>query len=1363
MAGPAEHERRSIGESGAVESTAREAARSPIERSLVRLRRVARTLLALDAISIVVLGLLAASVSAALFDYLFLAPVGLRWAAWGAGVVAGGLAMRRLLVPAVRFRPGLAALALRVEGSPEGERAGLRGVLASGLEFARGQTPRDPMEAALSARVTREAMERFSASLVLPVLRPRRPVARLAALALSVGAAIGAWVLWPGTVGTGAARVLAPWMDISWPTRTALSDATEGGAHDIGRPLALEADLTRTDRGPGQTRVWASYRLRVREFVGPTRRVAMMWQPGMSDEARAASDGSSREAPDSPRGEESAERSGTESGAQGDGRGERYAWYHADLAGEAEELAKSARDEQGGGAPGAGAQAAAEEHLRPVEFEVEYWFQTADAQTKAARVLIVEPPMVVGARLSVTPPAYVPEGLRGELGYLSGEHDLGPGTDERAKAGPILEGSRVSLAVEFNKALGEQYADAEGVLAGFGLPLAEQAEASATIEGSVYTISAVVSSMRRDPMESVSGPEPGETVDDPAGTVPPQGNQIEVEPAAGPATIEIPIRVTDRHGLRSERESMFRLALAIDQNPTAVVTEPAADESLLSTAVIELAGEGADDVGIARVALERQRAASPASSEGATPEPTGSAELIAEAAGVQGAGRQRVVRALLDLSTLGLRVGDELWITTVAQDNYAAGRTSGPQVGGLAGQALGHEPARSAPRRLRIISQTELIDQIREDLGGVREAAIRLDDAQSRLLASVAASGATTESARGQAGVTSSIDDQARYLERLAQRMERNRLGDAALAALVEDVAQSLQSAGESSGQATSSLDESLHDQESRPEPATPEAREEQARQDALRRERTQREQRRVRDELQRLAAMLDRGSDGWQVRRELERLLDAQRGLMQETASAGAQTAGRESQQLSPDERTELERIAQRQFELAQQAAATIDELSQRARDLQDADPAQSSGMRSAAQTGRERQVSENLNQASQQIQRNNTNTAQQQQQEAVDAMQEMLDNLEEGQRGRDQTLQRVLATLVESLDALIQGQEFELGRLGEARALARLDTPGSGHVPADGPLDRAMIALNTNTMGVIDLISTGYPELGSVQRMVGDASSAQADAIVGLRAIPIGYDTAQEGETTSLTRLREARAEAKRMEEQAAQRENARKRRELRQAYRALLEQEVALRGDVEPYVGVELGRRQRSEVRALGEAQETLRVAIGALRDETAEMGEASVFLLAHRRLDSLLTRAAGPLREGRADSAIVGRMRSAVEILQSLVESLDDSQPEQSPFEEGGGAGGGGGGGGGGQEQPVIMPVYELRLLRGMQEQALGLTRDLDSQGAGADPDDVADLGALQRMLAEEATGLIQRMQAPPPEGTSPAGSGAGGPQ
>src|SRR5690606_12724472 len=87
------------------------------------------------------------------------------------------------------------------------------------------------------------------------------------------------------------------------------------------------------------------------------------------------------------------------------------------------------------------------------------------------------------------------------------------------------------------------------------------------------------------------------------------------------------------------------------------------------------------------------------------------------------AGRQPSLRAAhaLDLAAHPqLRPGDVVTLTATARDVYLD----------RAGQR--HDPARSAPRRLRIIDAATLIGQIRGELAGVRQQALRLDEQQQQ-------------------------------------------------------------------------------------------------------------------------------------------------------------------------------------------------------------------------------------------------------------------------------------------------------------------------------------------------------------------------------------------------------------------------------------------------------------------------------------------------------------------------------------------------------------------------------------------------------------------------------------------------------
>jgi hypothetical protein len=143
---------------------------------------------------------------------------------------------------------------------------------------------------------------------------------------------------------------------------------------------------------------------------------------------------------------------------------------------------------------------------------------------------------------------------------------------------------------------------------------------------------------------------------------------------------------------------------------------------VLATAVVQSAGEGRDDVGLADVRLDAQRARAAIGSIGAAPEPHGEPVVVASGSGT--AEPQTTVQTSLDLSALDLRPGDELWLTALATDNY-----------NMDGNR--HEPVRSSVRKLRIIKEEELVEQVRAELSAVRKIAIRLDEEQADLRKSV--------------------------------------------------------------------------------------------------------------------------------------------------------------------------------------------------------------------------------------------------------------------------------------------------------------------------------------------------------------------------------------------------------------------------------------------------------------------------------------------------------------------------------------------------------------------------------------------------------------------------------------------------
>src|SRR6185295_1283778 len=91
-----------------------------------------------------------------------------------------------------------------------------------------------------------------------------------------------------------------------------------------------------------------------------------------------------------------------------------------------------------------------------------------------------------------------------------------------------------------------------------------------------------------------------------------------------------------------------------------------------------------------------------------------------------------------------------------------------------------------------------------------------------------------------------------------------------------------------------------------------------------------------------------------------------------------------------------------------------------------------------------------------------------------------------------------------------------------------------------------------------------------------------------------------------------------------------------------------------------------------------------------------------------------------------------------------EALKDAD-KKDDFREQNEGNNGGGGGGGGQPEPLVPPIAQLRLLRGMQAEAAERTRSADdSRDAG----EVDALSTLQRELADMGKALIEKMNNAP---------------
>jgi hypothetical protein len=1193
--------------------------------SLRTLRATARALLVLQRAAIIAATLLLAAALGGALDYVLRTPAPIRIGVWLFAMASVVYWFRRLVVPAAHFRPSLTDLALRVERQHaerkyDGKSSATPGSSPLAVSVGLSQSaPADTSDNAVAASLDLAARRLVEAGLTPPqIARSIRwaPAARAAAaFALVCAACLLAAASSPKLFAIGLTRTLLPWAHAPWPKRTAVVDVTALQAHPVGSSIPIRAAVTHTDRPEGRTDVWAVFRT-IRGFEpGPSRRVLLTPQSRrvlVGDLSPEVRDGELFERLIDP------------------------------------ELSSPHPGES---------------------MTLEYWLETADDRTDSATIALVEPPAVLAVKASITPPPYA--AASGER-FNAGDHDMGPGTDDRAQLGPVLSGSRVSLDIALNKPVVGTPA-----MLGIDIPGAEL-----SLKGDRWTV---------------------------------------VFDAA--ASTRIPLAITDEFGISATSEPVFTIDIQQDQPPTTVVTAPPHDESILARATIAVEGEARDDVGLASLVLRSRHAVPPKGSVGAPPEPSADYTSIAELAPEPASDpRRAVVSGSIDLSTQDLKPGDELWISTLAADAFAQAAANN--------ETKTHAPVESAIRKLKIIDEGQFVDQILAELGGVRQSAQRLDDDQKRLMQATADRAASAQNQRAQEQIGDRAVPLREALARTAARLTRNNLNDPSLAGIVRDASAIAASAKERAADAQAAQQRAA------------------GKDDAESIEAVRSAQQKVRDELARLTDLLERGRDSYAARRNIESILNDQAALAEETAEAGQQSAGKPLEQLDAPQRDQLRSLAEQQRQLAKRTEEALDDLASRAKRLKETDPTQADALQSAAQRGRSSRVASQQQQASQQIDQNRTQIAQDAQQEAIKSLEGMINDLDQGQKRRDQSLRRMLADVVQEIERLAREQDAQIAALAASLAAA---------APAGelAPLAQPLIKLNQDTVGLSSRVRTAFKELEAVNEPLLAAARAQGTAAAALRAAPADAPKADANQRVSLARLNDALELAKKLQEQADERDQEQRRDELRQAYRQALEQQVIIKDQTSPLVGKELSRRDRLAARELGERQEALRAQIALVREQTSDIASSGLFELAHTRFEDATRAAAKSLSESVADAAVARKQDSAVRVLRSLVDALTQPPEKDEDFRDME-AGGGGQGGGDGQQPPegLIPPFAELRLLRLVQEELVQRTR---AQGDAEAPDaaELQDLGKLQDEIFRQGQALIEKLkQNNQPEGPGP---------
>ena len=960
-------------------------------------------------------------------------------------------------------------------------------------------------------------------------------------------------------------------------------------------------------------------------------------------------------------------------------------------------------------------------HQRGEEFDrliepdgrfIELWFETDDDRTPIQRVQLVPPPEIISAQLHIEPPDYA-RGVNGSLNL-----DIGSGgIDRSAQAQPVLEGSKIQLTLQINKPI---------ALTGGERPWRERLGIEAignSIEDSDMRIRAVPSGERASRNWIVEWT---------------MAQSIRMNPV-----------LVDEYDIYGPDDVHYRIDMLEDHAPTISILDPIADRAVLTTAQIAVSAEARDDVQIGGLRIEAEiqsvdsNAAADNGNDGSATEPP---TVIVEQSGT---GRLETISKNLAIAELSVEPGDLVSLYAAASDTFVLGSRR-------------HEEVRSTPRRLRIISESEFVEQVYRDLSAVRDRVIEIDEDQRDMRAKLgeARSSPSDESGRpvptikardrrDQAKLSERISRQREQLQDIAQRLQENQFKDSELESAIDRSLDTADQAGRRSEQAASDLAEAERLQKDRMESAQPE---QESPDEKTARDSVDADQEQTEKALGELIDLLDRGEDAWGARRGIERLLENQKRLNQKTGEQAKKTRGRTMDELTDEERDQLNELAQSQQELSREAQSLIDDLRNRAHSAEEKHPDLADSMKKAAKQAEEENLENKMKQASQDLAQNQGSRAEAGQQSAMSTLQSMLDRLADTEKARLQRLGRQLASLLESIKGLIADQETALVNITKDRAGAKAEA-----------LSVEMIRLIRNTYSVVDFAKKANRQFETVATRLNDAAGAQENAVAALRSNPVRREDVKGQEEESLAFLNEALDLVEQMQKKNEEEMAQKKRQELQQAYRALFDRQTAFINRTRPFIGEvsdndRLSRRERSQARNFANEQAEIQLAVALLAEKTQEIADSIVFSASHDQIDISAQTIVESYRGGNVNPAVLMRETEIARLLEALALALEASESDDSEFADGESGGGGGGGGNpGGGPQPLIPPAAQLKLLKGLQDSIYRSTRELDETPGLSDDLQgrrAGEIGESQRRVVDIARQVIKQMQQQPQQGPPP---------
>jgi hypothetical protein len=833
-------------------------------------------------------------------------------------------------------------------------------------------------------------------------------------------------------------------------------------------------------------------------------------------------------------------------------------------------------------------------------------------------------------------------------------------------------------------------------------------------------------------------------------------------------SLRFKVRATDSDNFQNAALEEFELVVRPDQTPTVQIESPRRNEECTPDAYVPLQAVAEDDYGIKTATLLVERLGDKKHWEIPLVQESAAADQVTWAKVEGSADRQRY-RAnyqwelARDLKEANLKPGDMLEYCVQVQDNFE-----------LDGKY--HEPVSSGKLRVTIISQEALIEQIMQDAQNAAAQVTQVKNTQDTTKSATddlkKDTGKKPEFSKDDKKVAETLANQqataastakqiASKLDAVQDRMDQNRSKEDGLKKTLGEVSDKLNETAENpmkdAANKINEAKDAKNDSKASPEQQKKNTDD---RNEAMKN--ASENQQKASDELGKLGEKMNQFGGLSPMIKRIEKMKEDQQKISEETKKLGKDHIGEKPEDIAknkPQDAKDMQKNADAQQKLSEQIAKATDDMQKASENTKKSDPSASEAMSKAAKTSKSQQVASNAASAAKSASENKQASAQQSQSQVELGLEKMLSELREAERRKLEELQKQLAEMQEQIAQLIKRQathNFDNLHLqgGEAMKkltadefkqlvkLAKLDETDPKPTATDlGGITVGQELTQKNTqdnVAAAQKIESGGAEIAAA---LTKASGKMERAIVALRDNKLA-DAYAPPQVEALLALLDAKEKVDKQADDANDKAENAKKDAIRARYEKILAEQ--LKGVNEETVGMDkrrtpegIARTDLNKVKEVTQKQGALSKDTKDIEKDLSTLGSV-VYLEANKDVVELMDNSTEKLAKTDTGKKTQITQVAIADQLKDMIDSLKETPPRKSKFDQRGGAGGGGG-----ASPPPHMPTEaELRLLKALQARVNNGTKAAAADAA-KDKGEITNLGGKQGKIRNMLGQMMER--------------------